>query len=100
MTGWRKPHTSVNEKVLISRIEQQIKVTKIVADCVDLKEVKRKSPKLASYMCRIVSVIMAISSIHLLLSGEKKAKSRHRKNFCRNDPEIPKTEIYPCSNFG
>lgn len=33
---------SVNEKVLISRIEQQIKVTKIVAECVDLKKVKEK----------------------------------------------------------
>lgn len=70
---------SVNEKVLISRIEQQIKVTKIVADCVDLKEVKRKSPKLANYMCRNVSIMMAISSIHLLLSGEERAKSRHRE---------------------
>lgn len=29
---------SVNEKVMISRIEQQIKVTKIVAECVDLKK--------------------------------------------------------------
>ena len=42
---------SVNEKVLISRIEQQIKVTKIVAECTDLKEVKQESPKLANYMC-------------------------------------------------
>lgn len=70
---------SVNEKVLMKRIEQQIKVTKIIADCVDLKEVKRKSPKLANYMCRNVSIMMAISSIHLLLSGEEKAKIRHRE---------------------
>lgn len=70
---------SVNEKVMISRIEQQIKVTKIVANCVDLKEVKHKSPKLANYMCRNVSVMMAISSIHLLLSGEEKAKNRHHE---------------------
>lgn len=70
---------SVNEKVLMKRIEQQIKVTKIIADCVDLKEVKRKSPKLANYMCKNVSIMMAISSIHLLLSGEEKAKIRHRE---------------------
>lgn len=37
---------SVNEKVMISRIEQQIKVTQIVAECVDLKKVKEKSAKL------------------------------------------------------
>lgn len=82
---------SVNEKVLISRIEQQIKVTKIVADCVDLKEVKRKHPKLASYMCRNVSVMMAISSIHLLLSGEEKAKIRHRelwKDMKKDNPGL------------
>lgn len=70
---------SVNEKVLISRIEQQIKVTKIVAECVDLKEVGERHPKLANYMCRNVSVMMAISSIHLLLSGEADARTRHRE---------------------
>ena len=70
---------SVNEKVLISRIEQQIKVTKIVAECVDLREVREQHPKLANYMCRNVSIMMAISSIHLLLSGEETAKSRHRE---------------------
>lgn len=70
---------SVNEKVLISRIEQQIKVTKIVAECVDLREVRERHPKLANYMCRNVSIMMAISSIHLLLSGEEGAKIRHRE---------------------
>ena len=70
---------SVNEKVLISRIEQQIKVTKIVAECTDLKEVKQKSRKLANYMCRNVSIMMAISSIHLLLSDEENAKTRHHE---------------------
>lgn len=70
---------SVNEKVLISRIEQQIKVTKIVAECVDLREVRERHPKLANYMCRNVSIMMAISSIHLLLSGEEDAKMRHRE---------------------
>ena len=82
---------SVNEKVLISRIEQQIKVTKMIADCVDLKEVKRKSPKLANYMYRNVSIMMAISSIHLLLSREEKAKSRHREIWAdmkRDNPEL------------
>lgn len=70
---------SVNEKVMISRIEQQIKVTKIVAECADLKKVKEKSPKLADYMCRNVSIMMAISSIHLLLAGDSNGKKRHRE---------------------
>lgn len=68
---------SVNEKVMISRIEQQIKVTKMVAESVDLHQVKKKYPKLAHYMCRNISIMMAISSIHLLLKGDEQAKSRH-----------------------
>lgn len=35
--------------------------------------------RLANYMCRNISIMMAISSIHLLLSGEERAKSRHRE---------------------
>lgn len=80
---------SVNEKVLISRIEQQIKVTKIVAGCVDLREVRCQNPKLANYMCRNVSIMMAISSIHLLLSGEEEAKTRHREIWAEMKKENP-----------
>lgn len=69
---------SVNERVLIARIEQQIRVTKLVAQSVDLRRVRGEHPKLARYMCRNVSVMMAISSIHLLLKGDDEAKQRFR----------------------
>lgn len=65
---------SVNEEILKQRIDQQIFVTKIVAGCVDLEEVKEKYPKLARYMTRNVSIMMAISSIHLLLIGSEDAQ--------------------------
>ncbi|MGN0298980.1 MAG: glycosyltransferase family 2 protein [Lachnospiraceae bacterium] len=70
---------SVNEKVLIQRIEQQIKVTKIVAECVDLDRIEKVHPKLANYMYRNISIMMAISSIHLLLKGDEQAMMKHRK---------------------
>lgn len=70
---------SVNEKVLMSRIDQQIRVTKIVAACVDLEEVKEKYPKLAVYMCRNISIMMAISSIHLLLIRDREAIDKRRR---------------------
>lgn len=82
---------SVNEKMLIARIEQQIKVTKIVAKCVDLKEVKRKHPKLANYMYRNISIMMAISSIHLLLSGDEKARMRYHELWAdikKDNPQL------------
>lgn len=70
---------SVNEKVLMSRIDQQIKVTKIVSKCVDLNEVKEAYPKLAEYMCRNISIMMAISSIHLLLINSQEAYGKRKQ---------------------
>lgn len=69
---------SVNERVLMSRIDQQMKVTKIVAECVDLNVVEGKYPKLADYMRRNISIMMAISSIHLLLIETKEAEEKRK----------------------
>ena len=69
---------SVNEEVMMRRIDQQIKVTKIVASCVDLDEVRQQYPKLAVYMCRNISIMMAISSIHLLLINDKTALQKRK----------------------
>lgn len=70
---------SVNEKVLIRRIDQQIKVTELVAHCMDLQEVAEEtSPKLAAYMRRNISIMMAISSIHLLLIQSEEAERKRK----------------------
>lgn len=64
---------SVNEKVLMKRIDQQIRVTKIVSTCADLEELSAGNPKLTNYLIRNISIMMAISSIHLLLIGTPEA---------------------------
>lgn len=69
---------SVNEKVLMKRIDQQIRVTELVAKSVDLRSVKGKYPKLAAYMTRNISIMMSISSIHLLLIRTAEAKQKRR----------------------
>lgn len=78
---------SVNEKVLIRRIDQQIRVTEMVVKSVDLSEVRKTYPKLASYMTRNISIMLAISSIHLLLmrSGEGEYKRRLMWNRIKTD---------------
>ena len=68
---------SVNEKMLMKRIDQQILVTKLVSACADLHQVREK--KLATYMTRNISVMMAISSIHLLLIGDADAMEKRRE---------------------
>lgn len=70
---------SVNEKVMMSRIDQQIKVTEMVVASVDLDKVKTRFPKLAGYMYRNISIMMAISSIHLLLIGSNEAFEKRKK---------------------
>ena len=77
---------SVNEKVLMKRIDQQIRVTKMVSVCTDLEELQRKNPKLAAYLVRNISIMMAISSIHLLLIGTPEAWEKREMlwNFVKN----------------
>ena len=70
---------SVNEKVMISRIDQQIRVTNIIIGCVDVKSVKERYPRLAAYLYRYISMMMIVSSIHLLLSGSPENIERHKE---------------------
>ena len=65
---------SVNEKVLMRRIDQQIRVTKLVAMSADLEGLSHMQPKLARYLTRNISIMMSISCIHLLLIGTPEAK--------------------------
>lgn len=67
---------SVNEKVLMSRIDQQIRVTKLVALSTDLEKLAQTQPKLARYLTRNISIMMSISCIHLLLIGTPEAKQK------------------------
>jgi glycosyltransferase involved in cell wall biosynthesis len=64
---------SVNEKVMLTRIDQQLRVTKIILDCHKLEDVKKTYPKLEKYMFRYVSMMMAISTILLMMDGSKEA---------------------------
>jgi len=77
---------SVNEKILMQRIDQQIRVTKLVSSCTDLEKVRRHNPKLAEYLTRNISIMMAISSIHLLLIGTPEALKKREMlwNYIKN----------------
>ncbi len=64
---------SVNESVMITRVDQQIKVTKLIASSLDLACVKEVYPKLYTYLLRMLSMMMTISSIYLLMKGDKES---------------------------
>jgi len=59
---------SVNEKVMISRIDQQIGVTKLMLDYYDVMKIPNR--KLRHYMQQYLEIMMIISSIMLIKSGD------------------------------
>ena len=58
---------SVNEKVMISRIDQQLRVNRLMAECCDVT--KLSSEKLKAYMVHYITMISAVSTILALKSG-------------------------------
>ena len=66
---------SVNEKVMISRVDQQIFVTKCMIDMYDMRKISNK--KLRTYMTNYLAIMMTVSSILLIRS--KNAENLEKK---------------------
>ena len=69
---------SVNEKVMVGRVDQQIRITKIMIDAHDLKKVREAQPRLARYMTSFLAMMMTISSIFLLIDGSQEALDKKK----------------------
>lgn len=88
---------SVNEKVMVGRVDQQIKVTKIIATCADLEKIKEQSYKLYKYLLSNVSMMMTISSVLLLMKGDEEAYQKREElwSFIKNEnPDLYKRLKY------
>ena len=70
---------SVNESVHIRRIDQQLYVTRFIAQHVDLRAARARSRKLERYLIRNLSIMMTISSIYLLKIGTPDALQKRRR---------------------
>ncbi len=64
---------SVNEKVMMGRVDQQVRITKIMIDAHDLRKVLKDKPKLGRYMRNYLAMMMTISSIFLIMDGSPEA---------------------------
>ena len=75
---------SVNEKVMISRIDQQIRVNKIMIDDVDLNKVSNY--KCRHYMTNYLEIITVVTTVMLLRSGteENLEKKRELWRYIKN----------------
>ena len=64
---------SVNEKVMVTRVDQQVRVTRLMIESHDLKALYHSQRKLARYMISYLSMMMTISSIFLIIDGSPAA---------------------------
>lgn len=74
---------SVNEKVMIGRVDQQIFVTKSMIDMYEMRMITNK--KLRSYMINYLAIMMTVSSILLIRSKkpENLEKKRELWNYLK-----------------
>ena len=62
---------------MIGRIDQQIRVTKIMIDAYDLTKIRNR--KLRNYMVKYLTMMMTVSSVFLIKEGsEESLKKRER----------------------
>lgn len=68
---------SVNETVMIGRLDQQIRVTKLMLDCCDVMKLTNR--KLRHYMIQYLEIMMTVSSILAIRSETKENLERKKE---------------------
>lgn len=79
---------SVNETVMISRIDQQIRVNKMMFDAYSLPD-DVFNKRLARYMMSYLAMICLVTSIMLTISGTEEHRQKRKemwRYFKENDP--------------
>ena len=89
---------SVNESIMVKRVDQQLRVTKHMIDCQDLDALKGEK-KLRAYMLHYLSMMMAVSDIFLLLDGSAEAKEK-QKGLWQYLREHTSAAVYRSIRFG
>ena len=70
---------SVNESIMVKRVDQQLRVTRLMMQAVDVYALPPEQQKLREYMLNYFSMMMAISSIFLALDGSKEALAKRKQ---------------------
>jgi len=64
---------SVNERVMVTRVDQQVLITRLMIKSHNLNALRKTQRKLARYMTSYLSMMMTISSVFLLIDGSPEA---------------------------
>ena len=74
-----RPDQSVQENIQMQRIDQHIRVNKIMIDAHDITALKKQRPKLYKYMRDYLMIITVISSIFLIKIGDREALNKKKE---------------------
>ena len=76
---------SVNEQVMIRRIDQQLKITKIMLETHDIFQIRSK--KLQNYMVKYLTMMMTVSSVLLIREGSEESLGKKEElwNYLKNN---------------
>ena len=69
---------SVNEKNVLRRIDQQIRVAKLMIDCQDLEAVRAQSRRLYRCMLHELSIIISICTVFLYIKKDKESLQKSK----------------------
>jgi len=92
---------SVNEKVMISRIDQQLRVNKIMIDCCNVMALENKN--LRRYMIKYLTMICTVTSVMLVKGGTREhlvKRDELWKYFKRKDEALYKAVNRTAMGFG
>ncbi len=84
-----RPDQSVNEEVIMRRIDQHIKVTELILASHDILEFKKERPRLYKYMESFVLIMMDINSIYLIKLGTKEDYAKKKALWLKLKEENP-----------
>jgi hypothetical protein len=90
---------SVNEQIMVQRVDQQILVTRLMFSYFDLKVLKAEQPQLAKYLFRYLSMMLTICSTLLNLDGSPEALQKKKdlwQDILTEHPEL-KWRLKLCS---
>ena len=80
---------SVNEKVMMGRMDQQLRVTKIMVDSPDLFNMPPELKKLQKYMKQYLAMMVTICNVFLVLEGSPESLEKREElwQYIRNKDE-------------
>jgi glycosyltransferase involved in cell wall biosynthesis len=82
---------SITEATMVSRIDQQLKVTRIMIDAHHLRDIE--NPRLRKYLIHFLTMMLAICSVFLRLSNREDAEEQRRAIWAYLKEKDP--GIYP-----